>query len=508
MEMSEIKRLMSSNVAVLTAPGGDHFVDPELQKMVCLLSSGELFVSRHHKFRPNVKGFMARLDRMKRPYRVIDVEMEHIGEIYSMGGTATNAISLSNTQSAARDIFHKATAERASDIHIRVSSRTGTEIFYRIHNDLVLKHRDSYEYGTQLCTAIYQSMTDISDVGYDANAKQDARISDRNKIPEGLDGIRVATSPQANGQIMVLRLLYDDASDNPDPVALGYSGEQSDNLLVMRRRPIGINIISGPTGSGKSTTLQRVMTALIQDSKGRKNVITVEDPPEYPITGAVQTPVTNAENEEERSAEFQSSIRAAMRLDPDVIMIGEMRDSPSAQLAFRAAMTGHQVWTTVHANTAWGIIQRLMDMGVPAELVCDPSIVTGLICQRLVKVLCPHCKRSLSDHLNDYDSKDLNRIMSAIKLDAAYVHNPEGCPSCRHTGIAGRTVVAETVLTNEKLMYLIRSGDRAGAIKYWEEGLRGLSMLKHAIVKIDQGLIDPFQAEDVVGPLYTEQIGN
>lgn len=486
----------------LTAEGGKFPLEGSLREMLCLMEDGRLLVSKSHAFNPHVKGFMARLQRIGHRYHVFHVDMSVIAAAYEGAKASAKRATSSEMQDVVQDMFRRAVQVRASDIHVRVSSRYKTQIFFRIHNDLEFIEEHSFDHGSQLCTTIYQSMADVSDATFETLSRQDARISDRDKLPVGVDGIRIATSPQVDGYVMVMRLLYNDAAETLDPTALGYSGEQADSLSLMKRCPTGINVLGGPTGSGKSTTLQRVLASIIKESEGRKHIITVEDPPEYPIYGAVQTPVANCETEEERSRAFQAAIKAAMRLDPDVIMIGEVRDTPSARLAVQAAMTGHQVWTTVHANGAFAIIDRLVDLGVPLELVCDPSIITGLTCQRLLKTLCMECRKPLTDQkvMERYSESDLHRILSVAPIDQLYVRG-DGCPQCRNSGTSGRTVVAETVVTNERLMGFLRKHDRIGAINYWRTEQHGMSMMDHAIVKIRQGIVDPFQAEDVVGPI-------
>lgn len=497
---------------VLTLPGNEFALpDAELRNYLCYLDDGTLLVAKSHVFNPHVRAFVARLNRMGRQCNIIHADLAVIEQKYAdaqknaEGAGKAGGYTASQMQKGAADLFKKAVEMRASDIHIRVSKRARTRILFRVHNDMEFVYENTYEFGEQLCATIYQAMADVSDATFETISRQDARISDKTKLPEKVDGIRIATSPQVDGFIMVLRLLYNDATDSVDLGQLGYGVEQADAVQYMKRRPSGINIIGGPTGSGKSTTLQRVLTSIHKEYQGRKHIITVEDPPEYPILGAVQTPVTNADTEEERSRAFQAAIKAAMRLDPDVIMIGEIRDTPSARLAIQAAMTGHQVWATVHANNAMAIIDRLIDLGVPTEMVCDPSIISGLICQRLVKTLCPHCATPLTDHVARYRQADLNRIASVVMLDRVRVRG-EGCSHCRNTGVAGRTVVTETIVTDEAMMAFIRKHDRIGALNYWRHEQQGISMLAHAIQKVEGGVVDPFMAEDVVGPLNTGRI--
>ena len=473
----------------------------DLGKMVFFEEpSNTLFVSKHHAYHANVRSY---IHRLKEKGHVPLIEWVDMGLIDSKRNVSKESQTFnaeaSSMQLAAKTIFGKAVHRRASDIHIRVSFKGSTRIFFRIHNDLHLIEEQVSTYGRLLCSAIYMAMCDISDSTYEELERQDARISARDKLPEGLDGIRVATTPQVDGCVMVLRLLYNDANKSNDLCALGYTTDQRDLVTLMKRRPTGINIIGGPTGSGKSTTLQRTLLSIYEETHGTKHIITVEDPPEYPMPGIVQTPVANASTEEERSAAFQASIKATMRLDPNVIMIGEMRDPPSAGLAIQAAMTGHQVWSTVHANNAFAIIDRMVDIGISLNLMTDSTIVTGLVCQRLLKVLCKHCKTSLSTVLSRYSQEDQDRVTAAVDMDTTFVTG-EGCAKCQMSGIAGRTVVAEVICPDQKMMSYIRLGHKEKAIDYWHS-TGGSNMLQQAILKINAGMVDPFQAEEEVGIL-------
>lgn len=483
---------------VLTAKDGEIQISDDLRTLLAFLDDGRLMISQSHEFNAHVRGFVGRLKHMGRNFNIVYCDLDAIGKLYQ----TTNGSELeSNMQATAKQLFERAVEKRASDIHIRVSSRRNTQVFFRIHNDLTYIEEHTFDYGDQLCTTIFQAMADVSDATFEKLSRQDARISLRSRLPDAIDGIRIATSPQVDGYIVVLRLLYNDASNDLDLARLGFEAPQIACVEALKRKPTGVVLIGGPTGSGKSTTLQRILGAVIRDSKGRKHIITVEDPPEYPILGAVQTPVTNAESEEDRSREYQKAIKAAMRLDPDIIMLSEIRDNPTGRLAVQAAMTGHQVWSTVHANSAVAIVDRLMDLGVNPALVTDPTIVAGLVCQRLVKQLCPHCKLPLSEHFDEYDSRTTDRFMRALDIKSVFIQAPGGCIHCAQTGTVGRTVVAETIVTDDKLMSLLRAGDRLGALEYIRNELGVMSMLEHAIKKINAGLVDPLQAEDVVGPL-------
>ena len=496
---AEVKIIVEDIVA-RPSTSSEFQIDPSLREIMCYLDDGRLLVAKSAAFNPHVRGFVARLQRTGHSPAVMHVEMSVIAKAYENAKQDNGLRSATDMQRVAMLLFDTAVEMRASDIHIKVSKKWRTRIFVRVHNDREFIQEHPYDYGAQLCATIYHAMTDVSDATFETMSRQDARISDRNKLPRSLDGIRVATSPQVDGFVMVLRLLYNDAADSFDLADLGYSNPQINGVNLMKRRPSGINLIGGPTGSGKSTTLQRTLGAINIENQGRKHIISVEDPPEYPIPEVTQTPVANAETEEERSRAFQSAIKAAMRLDPDVIMIGEIRDAPSARLAVQAAMTGHQVWSSVHANSALGILDRIKDLGISTELVCDPTVFTGLICQRLVKVLCPECKVSLVDQQDRYKERDMRRIMGVTQIDRIFVIG-DGCPHCSDRGTIGRTVVSEIVITDERLMSHLRNNDRMGAINYWRKEQGGKTMLEHTIEKVNAGIIDPFLAEVVVGPL-------
>jgi type II secretory ATPase GspE/PulE/Tfp pilus assembly ATPase PilB-like protein len=486
---------------VLTAKGGEYTISDDLRERLAFLEDGRLFIAKTFTFDGHVRGFISRLKHNETPFTIHHTDLTVIADYYNNDtSSSVQKIEHSDMQKAAKLLFEKGVSLRSSDIHIRVSKREHTQIYFRVHNDLEFIAEHPYEYGCQLCTTIYQAMADVSDSTFEPLSRQDARISEREKIPTNLDGIRIATSPQVDGYVMVLRLLYNDTSNDFSLTNLGYSQAQVDSVEYMKKRPTGVIIIGGPTGSGKSTTLQRVLGSIIEETGGRKHIITVEDPPEYPIPGAVQTPVTNASSEEERSREYQKAIKAAMRLDPDIIMLSEVRDNPTSKLVVQAAMTGHQVWTTVHANSALAIINRMTDLGVQPELLSDPTVIAGLICQRLVKKLCPHCKKPFSEHINDFDGKDVNRFMSVLNIANVFVQG-NGCDHCRGSGTSGRTVVAETIVTDNALMKFIRDGDRMGALDYVKQQHAGMTMLEHAILKITAGEVDPFLAEDVVGSL-------
>lgn len=470
---------------------------------------GSILISKDHGFQAYVRSAVQRIKASHKDQTLAEiyVGMDAIAKRRSEINGTKNGDQNPQTemQQFAAVLFERAVKMKASDIHIRVSERGRCNVLFRIHNDLTPIEQHPYSWGHALCSTIYHSMADVADSTFEEGNRQDARIGNKSKLPPGVDGIRIATTPMVDGFVMVLRMLYDASGASNDLRELGYSAIQSSRIAFLKRRPTGLNLVAGPTGSGKSTTLQRTLASLIEDTKGTRHVITVEDPPEYPIPGAVQTPVTNAATEEARATAFQQAIKGAMRVDPDIIMIGEIRDTPSARLAFQAAMTGHQVWSTLHANGAFHTIDRLVDLGVSLDLMTDPAILSGMMCQRLLKTLCS-CKRSLNSMFANYKESrpnfddDLNRLASVLDTDEIFVQGP-GCDACNQSGISGRTVVAEVVVTDTTMMGLIHSGKLSEAVEYWKREHKGMTMVEHAILKAQKGLVDPFLSESIVGPL-------
>lgn len=474
----------------------------EERKLLCLLDDGRLLVAEGHELSQYVLSYRARLDRLQYHYRMQVASLDEVRSAYEgmrRDGTGER-IDHTAMQVLAKELIAHACRERASDIHIRVK-RFSTEILFRIHNELVRVSEQTREQGARLLATLYAAMASVSDNTYKPNERQDAAIGDRDKLPAELFGVRIATAPTSTGNVMVMRLLYNDAGDSTDLRRLGFSDAQSADIDELKRMPHGMNIISGPTGSGKSTTLQRVLAGQIAETQGSIHVITVEDPVEYPIAGAVQTPVVNAATEEARSLAFAAAIANAMRLDPDTIMIGEVRDRASAQSALRASMTGHQVWTTVHANSAIAIVDRLVDLGLPLGMVADESVITSLVSQRLVKLLCPRCKQRLAGTPGQ-DAALVARVRRAVgaAFERVFIQGP-GCDDCAGRGTVGRTVVAEVIRPDARFFRFLRDGDRQGALAYWLDELGGRTTTEHTIDKVSAGLVDPRAAERIVGPL-------
>jgi general secretion pathway protein E len=268
---------------------------------------------------------------------------------------------------------------------------------------------------------------------------QDGRISIR--IAGRAVDVRVSTIPSGHGERVVLRLL-DKQAGRLDLEHLGMNPATRDLLNELIHKPHGIILVTGPTGSGKTTTLYAGLTRLNDRSR---NIMTVEDPIEYYIDGIGQTQV-NARVE----MTFARGLRAILRQDPDVVMVGEIRDLETAEIAVQASLTGHLVLSTLHTNTAAGAVTRLRDMGVEPFLLS--SSLLGMLAQRLVRILCPDCKQG-----HPADARECKVFnLSATKPPTLY--KPVGCDNCKRTGYRGRTGIYEMVMVDDELRAKIHDG--------------------------------------------------
>lgn len=265
---------------------------------------------------------------------------------------------------------------------------------------------------------------------------QDGRITLR--IGGRAVDVRVSTMPTNHGERAVLRLL-DKQSARLDLVELGMEAHSLELLVKLISKPHGIILVTGPTGSGKTTTLYAGLT-ILNDKK--RNILTVEDPIEYDLVGIGQTQVNNKIN-----MTFAKGLRAILRQDPDVVMVGEIRDLETAQIAIQASLTGHLVLSTLHTNSAIGAITRLDDMGVEPFLLA--SSLTGVLAQRLMRLLCKHCKKPMLATTRECE------ILGVPESTSPVICHPVGCEHCRFSGYAGRSGVYELIAIDETLRTMI-----------------------------------------------------
>jgi len=324
----------------------------------------------------------------------------------------------------------------ASDLHFE-PEESFLRIRYRI--DGVLRQIRSLH--KTYWSAIAVRLKVMADMNIaETRAPQDGRIS-RTIIGRQID-FRVASQPTIHGENIVLRVL--DREKGVIPLEeLELPDESLRTLKIMMSRPEGIILVTGPTGSGKTTTLYSLLNYL---SSEQINVMTLEDPVEYPFPLIRQTSVNQA-----AGMDFASGIRSLMRQDPDVILVGEVRDAETAEMAFRAAMTGHQVYTTLHTNSAIGALPRLRDIGIIPEIMAGNII--GVVAQRLVRRLCSYCKVAYKP-----DKRDLAMLSNREGIIPEKIYKAKGCTACEHSGYKGRLAMLEILKMNTDLDDMLAHG--------------------------------------------------
>ena len=291
---------------------------------------------------------------------------------------------------------------------------------------------------------------------------QDGRITVKTQSDEF--DIRVSSLPTLHGEKIVLRILSKDAN-HINIADLGFTNKELKTYKEAIKNPNGIVLISGPTGSGKTTSLYATLKLLNDD---KTNIVTIEDPIEYTLEG-----INQVQLKENIGLDFASALRTFLRQDPDIIMVGEIRDVKTANMAIRAALTGHLVLSTIHTNSAWATISRLIDMGIPAFLIASTLNVS--IAQRLVRKLCSSCKKEAPV------SRDVFPEHFSIPKDLIHHYTAVGCHKCYHTGYIGRKAIYEIIPITKTLMPHIKN-NHLEIDDYIEE--HQIDTLKHNAIEL------------------------
>jgi len=348
--------------------------------------------------------------------------------------------------------------QRASDIHVE-PRREITRMRFRIDGVL----HNIYEFPASVATAIVSRIKILGRMNVAEKRKpQDGRL--KTVRPNGAEAeLRLSTLPTAFGEKLVMRIF------DPDVLMrtfeqLGLSGDDYSRWVKMVKKPHGILLVTGPTGSGKTTTLYSSLRELANDEV---NVSTIEDPIEMVEESFNQTQVQH-----NIDLDFAAGIRTLMRQDPDIIMVGEIRDYETAQMAVQAALTGHLVLSTLHTNDATAAISRLLDLGIPSYLL--KSTVLGVMAQRLVRTLCNNCKQQTEISKADWDN-----LVRPWKVNKpAKIYEPSGCLDCRNTGYLGRQGIYEILTLSESVQNLISDDCDINALRQqaMREGMRTLRL--------------------------------
>lgn len=393
-------------------------------------------------------------------------QKEHAGEL-AQEAEDEDASQIDNAPivKLVKTMLEQAVRQNASDVHIEPLERV-LRVRYRIDGAL----REVMDYNTSLLPAMIARIKIIS--GLDISEKRKPQDGRTTLLVDNKEyDVRVSVLPTVFGEKAVMRLTAKDGLSR-DKKYLGLSPEDENRLDEILRSPHGIILVTGPTGSGKSTTCYTVLSELNSEEV---NIITVEDPVEANINGVNQVQVNT-----KADLTFASALRSILRQDPDIIMIGEIRDGETAGIAVKASITGHLVISTLHTNSTAASVIRLIDMGVDAYLIGDA--VTGIIAQRLVRKLCSECKKARAATLQD------KQLLGAPEEEALTIYEPCGCKDCGGTGYRGRTAIYEIMPITPKLRNRIHERVTADVLRdaAIEEGMSTLRMA--AASKVREGI--------------------
>lgn len=377
-----------------------------------------------------------------------------LGKYYRNTDAEDSKISFDANTDFVDRLIQEANRLGSSDIHIEIYGEKA-RIRIRIDGNLIQRFSIAKEDYPELVNKIkIRSNLDISE----KRLPQDGRIE-----YEDFD-IRVSILPTLHGEKIVMRILGHDAS-SISLEKVGFSTVEKRQYLEGVRKPNGIILISGPTGSGKTTTLYATLKLLNEE---KRNIVTVEDPVEYTLDG-----INQVQLKESIGLTFASALRSFLRQDPDVIMLGEIRDGETAQMAIRAALTGHLVLSTIHTNSAWGTISRLIDMGVPPFLLANT--INTSVAQRLVRKLCTNCTTKSELDPSDWPSIDGFEIPSEVMT-------PVGCDECHYTGYKGRMALYEVIPIDQALSLAIKGNNHEVQTLLNERGIKNLATRAYEVL--------------------------
>jgi len=368
-------------------------------------------------------------------------------------------------------LLFRAVKERASDIHINPEER---DISVRYRIDGVLREVIRAPKRIQASMASRVKIMGGLNIA-EKRLPQDGRI--RIKLAGKDVDIRLSTVPTANGERIVMRLL-DKSNVLLDLAEIGFETWQLQIMDQLITRSHGIVLVTGPTGSGKTTTLY---ASLAKINSPDLNILTIEDPVEIPLKGVGQVQVNP-----KIALTFASGLRSFLRQDPDVIMVGEIRDLETAEIAIQASLTGHLVFSTVHTNDAAGAITRLVDMGVQPFLVA--SSLVGVLAQRLVRVLCPDCKRGYQPTKEELGVAGITPEVLATAGNPTHLYKANGCAACNQTGYQGRTGIYELMLVDDDIRQLVLKNVDSQTIKRAATDRGMVTLLEHGAYKVACGI--------------------
>lgn len=420
------------------------------------------------------------------------------------------------------EIIEEASKYSVSDIHLMMRG-SYSEVQIVVKGGLRVLKRLTHAEGEAISRAIYQGIAKVRDSSYNPLSFQNAQIPGDVLPPHiSVSSIRIVRGPcypaDKNGAFMTMRMQYLPGREAPrqsdlKPLELprrppgqlnlfkmGYTQSQVDKLIALTDAPNGMIIFTGPTGSGKTTAMFEILQEVAR-AKPHRRLVTVEDPVEYPMDWAVQMAVTGAKNDKETGDAFNERVRVALRMAPNIILLGELRGPEVAIAALEAAVTGHQVISTMHVTDPFLFVDRmeLMDgVRLNRRVFCDHKMIRGVVAQRLVPKICPDCSLPLAGHIEKVSSRIVRDLKTWGDISLVRIKG-EGCATCGFDGTTGRFAVAEIFVTDAAVMAdFINHGSDVARKNHRAKPDSDPSMLETAIMHALDGKVDPRSIEDSV----------
>jgi type II secretory ATPase GspE/PulE/Tfp pilus assembly ATPase PilB-like protein len=498
---------LASDWGLASGPGTSIDIGPGQRKTIAIFKNGIVLVAEGQRHSADAKVVIDKARRLGlRLTEVKELKTNLIEQVYAgvepkKASVNWKSLDLDRQKSLAR-IISEASQLGASDVHIRVLE-SHTEVKVRVNGRMRELGNEPASDGQEMIRAAFAVSTGQGASGTDSTFQQGAMFQKSGLLPDNVEMLRLQYTPTSDQRgALVMRLKYVGKNTDTDVDSLGYSQQQSIDLKNMRLKTNGMYIFAGKVSSGKTTTLQRCLNAMYLDKKKEISIYAAEDPKELELLGAIQAQITAGQSANDA---FKMAMKAALRSDPNVIVLGEIRSEELTSMAVEAAKTGHALWSTVHAGSALGILNRLINLGADREDLKDPRTVGGLIYQRLIGVLCQNCKITLPTAVKS-DQVEEDLALRLVKLTAQNPHEifcrGPGCSSC-FMGLSGRTVVAETIRPDARLLETYMDSSRIEAERYWikpkaEGGLGGAPVMHHALVKVGAGIVDINEVQEEV----------
>ena len=529
-----------SHDALLSAPGGLIPLSKDLQARYAILllsreSKDVVIIASSETINSLDDDYLSISDQVKRQgytkKRKVYAKPEIIGIIYEQSNESLS-LEVRKHQSTKiqldfDELLKNALYQEVSDIHIEVR-REDAKVRFRKHGDLFDYAEWAVHYARTMATVIYQVIADEKDTTFDEAKAQDALI-DRDlaiTVGDNIENqrirVRLATIPAyPSGFDMIMRVLKMGQDGNQKSLdTLGYEPTHLSHIRRAVAKPTGAIIMAGTTGSGKSTSLNSMLSEKISHYGGRIKVISVEDPPEYLLRKATQVPVVRSRAKAKSGGEsgehfnpFASIVRGAMRADPDLLAVGEVRDESSAELLIHAVQSGHQVFSTVHASSSLDIVPRLRSNGIGDDVLAGQNFLSALLYQTLLPTLCPHCSHTVFDAMDGMASPQelevlerIHRYIDKTALKFLRFKNDKGCEHCEGKGIVGRSVAAEVILPDPYMRSCFRQrNDDEALMHYRRKG--GKIALEHGLMKALRGQVDIREVESKLDQItYLEEL--